>query len=73
MPMSTVGEKKPFIDDSLVAVLWGTRTATMGTDCVLYYLNPEMLDDSSMVHEMVARALVTRMDYLNRRLLWEML
>ena len=52
----------------------GTRSASViaDSDAVLYYLNPQSLGDQSIVHELVARTMGARMEYMNRRLMWEL-
>jgi SulP family sulfate permease len=52
----------------------GTRSASVSanTSAVLYYLNPDNLGDRSIVHELVARTMGARMEYMNRRLMWEL-
>jgi len=64
---SVIGELSSF-------TLEGTRTASVVADvpAVLYYLNPESLDSMEIVHELVARTMGLRMDYMNRRLMWEL-
>ncbi len=67
-PGSVIGELSSYTQD-------GTRTASVfaETPSVLYYLNPESLADKGIVYELVARTLGVRMDYMNRRLLWELI
>ena len=67
-PGSVIGELSSYTLD-------GTRTASVYADTpsVLYYLNPDSLADTGIVHELVARTLGVRMDYMNRRLLWELI
>ena len=66
-PGSVIGELSSYTMD-------GTRTASVAADSesVLYYLNPESLHDKAIVHELVARTLGVRMEYMNRRLMWEL-
>lgn len=66
-PGSVIGELSSYTVD-------GTRTASVYAESpsVLYYLNPDSLADKGIVHELVARTLGVRMDYMNRRLLWEL-
>ena len=68
LPGSIIGELSGYTAE-------GTRTASVvaESDCVLYYVNPESLEDDAVVHELVARALGIRIDYMNRRLLWELM
>ena len=67
-PGSVIGELSSYTVD-------GTRTASVYAEIpsVLYYLNPDSLADKAIVHELVARTLGVRMDYMNRRLLWELI
>lgn len=67
-PGSVIGELSSYTVD-------GTRTASViaNRDSVLYYLNPASLEDASIVHELVARTLGVRMEYMNRRLMWELI
>lgn len=67
-PGSVIGELSSYTFD-------GTRTASVVADtpAVLYYLNPESLGDDAIVHEIVARTLGVRMEYMNRRLMWELI
>ena len=67
-PGSVIGELSSY-------TLGGTRTASVfaNTHAVLYYLNPASLGDDSIVHELVARTLGVRMEYMNRRLMWELI
>ena len=66
-PGSVIGELSSYTLD-------GTRTASVvaDTDSILYYLNPESLGDMAIVHELVARTMGVRMEYMNRRLMWEL-
>jgi len=66
-PGSVIGELSSYTLD-------GTRTASVAadSDSVLYYLNPESLGDIAIVHELVARTMGVRMEYMNRRLMWEL-
>jgi len=67
-PGSVIGELSSYTVE-------GTRTASVFADtpAVLYYLNPESLGDDAIVHEIVARTLGVRMEYMNRRLLWKLI
>ena len=67
-PGSVIGELSSYTVD-------GTRTASVFADtpAVLYYLNPESLGNDAIVHELVARTLGVRMEYMNRRLMWELI
>jgi len=66
-PGSVIGELTSYTLD-------GTRTASVvaDTDSILYYLNPESLGDTAIVHELVARTMGVRMEYMHRRLMWEL-
>lgn len=48
--------------------LKGGRTASVAanSDSILYYLNSESLGDMAIVHELVARTMGVRMEYMNR-------
>jgi len=67
-PGSVIGELSSY-------TVGGTRTASVfaNTPAVLYYLNPASLGNDAIVHELVARTLGVRMEYMNRRLMWELI
>ena len=65
-PGSIIGEMSSYSRDK-------KRSASVVADVssVVYYLDPNTLDDLSLLHELVARTLGERVEYMNRRLLWE--
>ena len=67
-PGSVIGEMSRYTSE-------GARSASViaNSAAVLYHLDPESLPDQSIVHELVARTMSARMEYMNRRLMWELI
>lgn len=68
MPGAVVGELSAYTDDR-------KRTASViaNSETVVYHLDPQKLSDKTLLHELVARTISTRIEYMNRRLGREMI
>jgi sulfate permease, SulP family len=68
IPGALVGELSAYTDEK-------TRTASViaNSSTVVYHLDPERLTDKAILHELIARVIGIRIDYMNRRLLREMI
>jgi sulfate permease, SulP family len=68
IPGALVGELSAYTDEK-------TRTASViaNSPTVAYHLDPDRLTDKAILHELIARVIGIRIDYMNRRLMREMI
>ncbi len=68
IPGAVIGELSAYTQEK-------TRTAAVIADTftVIYHLDPQKLSDKTLLHQLVARILGIRIEYMNRRLLREII